>query len=397
MPTRTTARAQHHIKLAPIGTDSTERFAALPVDRGAPQLDRGAMSATFVVSDEAVDRSGDRVLVQGIDLRNHARNPCVLWNHGRNDHDRPIGLSQDPSGRYTTRVDHDRRQLIGTVYFASDPFSTDVFRAVESGLVRGASIGYRPIAAAPMPEAHPDDENPPQLLKALELIEWSLVVVPDNPNCLRVQEVLTKGWNGGRRVHPKLRKALEPYAAPRKPVVRGGFVPENKKPSTGPAPAPLKDTVTAGSRHLHDVHDLLLQLASMMEQAAASQENPDVQAFQNQLGDDLERWLDQLRELHAGQYPDDARPGADLPVPSDQDLAVVIQEDKVKAVRPFSRVFRAVLKSLRRTQPSSGSRSSFTAHALRHSRQEAQRAREAAAKALEVATGYRDLLKAKSN
>src|SRR5262249_2646260 len=157
-------------------------YATPPVD-AAPQLDRGAMSATFVVSEESVDRSGDRVILSGIDLRAHARNPCVLHDHGRNGWSLPIGKSEDPAtGRYMTWAEWQHRKLLGVCYCAkNNPRAEEVYRLVEAGILRGASIGYKPISSEPMPGSDPSDENPPTLLRAIELCEWSICAVPDNP------------------------------------------------------------------------------------------------------------------------------------------------------------------------------------------------------------------------
>src|SRR6476646_7948333 len=102
------------------------------------QTNAGRMSATVTLSREAEDRSGDIVVIKGIRLDGHRKNPVTLLNHNR---DHIIGYCQDKLGAYTVKTVGDR--LTGEVFFCqSSQLGHDTFRAVEAGILRGTSIGF---------------------------------------------------------------------------------------------------------------------------------------------------------------------------------------------------------------------------------------------------------------
>lgn len=156
------------------------------------------MSASFVISTQDMDRSGEVVETSGIRTESHRLNPVVLWDHGRGPIGRlPIGQCQDPSGNYTIVTRSAEGIAIARVYFSKSlPFASDVFKLVQEGIIRGASIGFRSLDADPMPGHSPHDEDAPLHYREVELCELSLTAVPDNPRSLAIQ--VSKAFTGRR-------------------------------------------------------------------------------------------------------------------------------------------------------------------------------------------------------
>lgn len=202
------------------------------------------MSASFVISTQDMDRSGEIVETSGIRTDSHRLNPVVLWDHGRGPIGRlPIGQCQDPSGNYTIVTRSAEGIAVARVYFSKSlPFATDVFKLVQEGIIRGASIGFRAIDADPMPgyEHAGENDDPPLRYREVELCELSLTAVPDNPRSLAIK--VNKAF-GGRKPSKEMRQAL----------VAHGFTIEEEKPMAGAAkPKTLGKTFFADMKSLNE-------------------------------------------------------------------------------------------------------------------------------------------------
>lgn len=89
-----------------------------------------------IISTEAVNSYGTRVLTAGIDLSQYERNPVLLWMHRR---------SWEPGAMPIGRVENLRIEdgkLIGTpVFDQNDPFAKQIESKWENGFLRMASAG----------------------------------------------------------------------------------------------------------------------------------------------------------------------------------------------------------------------------------------------------------------
>ncbi len=93
----------------------------------------------IVLSTSRVNSYGSRVLTEGIDTEQYARNPILLWNHNR-----PFRDTKDvilPIGKIEgLRKDGD--SLIGTPIFdEGDDFAQQIKRKFEGGFINMSSIG----------------------------------------------------------------------------------------------------------------------------------------------------------------------------------------------------------------------------------------------------------------
>lgn len=151
---------------------------------------------TFEISNDALDRHGTRLEPEGADLENYKKNPVVLYGHGFGPNgDVPIGRAEN--------IFSNEGGLFAHVRFdEQDDFAREIKRKVEDGFLSGASVGFDPNERV-MEERNDGSEIP--VFTDWELLEFSIVSVPSNPDALvegrnayteqlaeRVAEIVTK-------------------------------------------------------------------------------------------------------------------------------------------------------------------------------------------------------------
>jgi HK97 family phage prohead protease len=122
------------------------------------------------------DRAGDRVLASGARLANFWRNPAVLFGHDY--HTLPVGKA-------TALTPTDTSLRASWRWLANDPFADRVRNAWDQGVLRATSIGFLPITSVPNGKGY--DHT------AWELLEFSIVPVPANPEAVRTLKALGLG------------------------------------------------------------------------------------------------------------------------------------------------------------------------------------------------------------
>ncbi len=112
----------------------------------------------------------------GLSTENYARNPVVMWAHDVSGRSPSGGL---PIGR-TLRLQKREggRIVVDFEFLSDDPFAGRVRNAWDRGFLRAASISWLPLAGGPTREGQWRDERS-------ELLEWSIVPVPADPDALR--------------------------------------------------------------------------------------------------------------------------------------------------------------------------------------------------------------------
>lgn len=133
------------------------------------------LERVFTISTPAVDRDGD-VLDERWELDNFNRGGSVLFGHVSN---RPEFIVAAPratwveSKRLRSRAEFTPREV--------NPLGHMVFRLIDFGALRGASVGFRPIE---FEEAEDRDGFMPMNFGLKELLEYSMTPVPSNPEAL---------------------------------------------------------------------------------------------------------------------------------------------------------------------------------------------------------------------
>lgn len=136
---------------------------------------------TFLASNEAVDRDGDVIKVEGWDVSRFQKNPVILFAHDQ---------SQMPVGKATAvrKITDGDRRLEMDIEFAQTDFAQDIKSLVEGGFLNAVSVGFKILDAdMPSEEVRGALGMPPYgfLISKAELLETSIVPVPANQDALR--------------------------------------------------------------------------------------------------------------------------------------------------------------------------------------------------------------------
>lgn len=159
-----------------IGERQSRDRADAVIDRASG--DGGARLATFVASDESVDRYGDIIRASGWQLEHYRKNNTVLYGHQ---------TDSLPIGKVTT-IGVDGTRLLATVEFppaGTTAFVDSVWAMLEFGALNAVSVGFLPLAP-PDPIVDKDGQWTGFEFRAQELLELSVVPVPANPNALQI-------------------------------------------------------------------------------------------------------------------------------------------------------------------------------------------------------------------
>ncbi len=167
---------------------SDGRFHLPPVPEGLKEVDKNERTAVVVLTRRIRDRQGDILEPAGVRLKSFRKNPVVLWAHDYRG--LPIGKSLWEKAQGDA--------LIAKVRFANTDFAQQVWQLVQSGFLNSWSVGFVPIQAEPVKEG---GKFTGYRIKEWELLEYSAVPVPANPEALTVEV-------RSRISHPVLLKSL---------------------------------------------------------------------------------------------------------------------------------------------------------------------------------------------
>lgn len=119
----------------------------------------------FVVSTNALDAHGERINVEGIDLKDFKANPVVLWGHD--------GFNL-PISKATKIWKENGRLMARAKFYLKDDFPRKVYGYIVDGFLNAVSIGG-------MVEKWGDDGY---TIERLKMKEFSVVSVPANQEAL---------------------------------------------------------------------------------------------------------------------------------------------------------------------------------------------------------------------
>ncbi len=113
---------------------------------------------------------------KGLSTDNYLRNPVVMWAHDAIGRSPSGGL---PIGRTLSLAKTGAGEVIADFEFLSDdPFAQRVKNAWDKGFLQAASVSWLPLETAPTSDGGWRDTRS-------ELLEWSIVSVPADPDALR--------------------------------------------------------------------------------------------------------------------------------------------------------------------------------------------------------------------
>ena len=141
----------------------------------ARQAEDGSAHRMVIAANE-LSRNGDELNLRGISFKNYRKNPVVLWAH---DSWGGIPIAK------TLKIGHDDQgRIVADFEFNSDDeFAARVENAWNGGFIRGASIRYMPTKVVEMLDEQGRVDR--LRIEESELLEWSLVSVPADPDSVR--------------------------------------------------------------------------------------------------------------------------------------------------------------------------------------------------------------------
>ena len=141
----------------------------------ARQTEDGSAHRMVIAANE-LSRNGDELNLRGISFKNYRKNPVVLWAH---DSYQGIPIAK------TVKIGHDEQGRIEAdfQFNSDDEFAARVENGWNNGFIRSASIRYLPTKVV---EVRNEEGKVERLrVEESELLEWSLVPVPADPDSVR--------------------------------------------------------------------------------------------------------------------------------------------------------------------------------------------------------------------
>lgn len=169
--------------------------------------DPGRARARTIIASTSQDREDDIVDPAGIILNDYARNPVVLWDHGKageggnTDAQMSIGMSEDEDGKLLVYRSDDFCEA-ECIFHQGTRLSTQVCRGVMERWIRAASIGFKPIESRPLMGGG-------KHYKRVILLEWSWAAVGVNADA--ISRALSIGRIAGEPIDPVLVKSFAPF------------------------------------------------------------------------------------------------------------------------------------------------------------------------------------------
>jgi len=132
-----------------------------------------AYRATIYVNERA--RQGPDLLLDGLETENYLRNPVVLWAHDMAGKSASAGL---PIGRTKSLAAEDGKIVVDFEFLPDDPFADRVRNAWDKGFLQAASVSWMPV------ESEEGEDGNQRDIRS-DLLEWSIVSVPSDPDAIR--------------------------------------------------------------------------------------------------------------------------------------------------------------------------------------------------------------------
>ncbi|WP_435005167.1 hypothetical protein P12x_003061 [Tundrisphaera lichenicola] len=188
-------------------------------------VDSSKRTVTAIITTDAIDRYKEVILPKGIALDNYRANPVVLWCH--------MGTIVVAKNLWIKRFSKAGvNGLIAKTLFAKTDNAEEIFQLYVEGFLNGWSIGARPdwsTCSSPTPDeikARPELKACYGIIRKCELLEYSAVSIPANPEAL--------GNEIGKSISRSLREEIQ--TAER-------WSPSDPAPEPEPEPTPAPPVV----------------------------------------------------------------------------------------------------------------------------------------------------------
>ena len=147
------------------------------VDKG--EFDEKDFTVTATASKEVIDRDGDLIKVDGINLKNWKKNPVIMLFHNYSDF--PVGVGVGKKAW----VDGKELKIKFKFLIDDNDKAFQAARLWKAGALKGLSVGFQPdYNEIEYPEQKGTKVQPNRIFKKIELLEVSVVPIPANQDAL---------------------------------------------------------------------------------------------------------------------------------------------------------------------------------------------------------------------
>lgn len=152
------------------------------------KVDEDERTVKAIISTITVDREKEVLLPKGVDFEQYLKNPVVLWAHDY--HGTPIARA--------LWLQKNRKSIEAKIQFAKTEKAEDIYQLFKGGYLKAFSVGFLPAedgSHPPTPDEvkkHPEWAEAKRIYDKWELLEFSAVPVPANPEALAIA-VKSKG------------------------------------------------------------------------------------------------------------------------------------------------------------------------------------------------------------
>ena len=141
---------------------------------------------TFVMSEEKVDRDGEVVVLDGLDINEFLKNPQLFYNHESRNY--PIGLVKS--------IRREGNRLIGDIWLNQITEESKIVKQlIDAGNLKTGSIGFS------VSEANYNDKDGIYYLSKSELYEFSICNIPSNTGSVRIKAGAVLNQNNKKSIN----------------------------------------------------------------------------------------------------------------------------------------------------------------------------------------------------
>ena len=144
------------------------------------EVDDDERTVTALISTDTVDRDREVLLPKGADTEKYEKNPVVQWAHDY--FDPPIGKA--------LWIKKGRKGITAKIKFAVTEKAEEIYQLFKAGFMKAFSVGFLVNEShEPTPDEikkRPEWAEARRIIDKWELLEFSAVPVPANPDALAV-------------------------------------------------------------------------------------------------------------------------------------------------------------------------------------------------------------------
>jgi HK97 family phage prohead protease len=140
------------------------------------EIDNDALTITHYISTSTPDRYGEIMKPDGCDFSGYRKNPVVFFGH--RSRDLPIAKNE--------KIVIDESGVLAVTKFDTSDFAKEIFRLNAEGFLNSWSIGFVPKKMKSQRLKVNDKEQDYLCVEEWELLEYSSVPIPANPDAVNL-------------------------------------------------------------------------------------------------------------------------------------------------------------------------------------------------------------------